>query len=246
MGTTTSLQLPSGTGDSAFSDGSDQNQRPVNKRAGMIRYNETTTEVEVYQGGTWRALRYKEATGIVQQTLGFGNNVATFFGPLAPEPTVGAAGTTWDSVQFAKQLLVIVENVIQLSATNYTLIQNPTIPGETYTPKTAGTTTVGSTVINIDPTLVGFIAYPAVDITGAAVTGANIAANTVIESYTINVAGQLTQIVLNNPTVSSNIAAGTMLTISDSTNTVSDGWYLQFSSPVPHGKPVVVLHGFDR
>jgi hypothetical protein len=26
----------------------------------------------------------------------------------------------------------------------------------------------------------------------------------------------------------------------------ADGWYIQFDSPVPLGKPVTVLHGFDR
>lgn len=26
----------------------------------------------------------------------------------------------------------------------------------------------------------------------------------------------------------------------------ADGWYIQFDSPVPNGKPVTVLHGFDR
>jgi hypothetical protein len=26
----------------------------------------------------------------------------------------------------------------------------------------------------------------------------------------------------------------------------ADGWYIQFDAPVPNGKPVTVLHGFDR
>jgi hypothetical protein len=242
MGTTNSLQLPSGTGNSAYGDGTAQNQRPVNKHAGMIRYNETTADVEVYQGGTWRALRYKESTGITQQTLGFGDNNTTHFGPLSPAPPATTeSGSTWGG----QNILVVVENVLQIFNSNYTVVQNPTIPGEIYTPKTAGSTTVGSTTINLDPTLIGYIVYPSVSITGAIVTGTNIQANTAISSYTVNAAGQLTQMVLNKPTVTGTISAGTVLTITDATN-VGSGWFLNFSSPVPYGKAIVVLHGFDR
>lgn len=242
MGTTSSLQLPSGTGDSAYGDGTAQNQRPVNKHFGMMRANETTGDIEVYQGGTWRALRYKESTGITQQTLGFGDNNTTYFGPLNPAPPVTSqTGSSWGG----QNLLVVVENVLQIFNSNYTVVQNPTVPGETYTPKTAGLTSVGSTIINLDPTLIGYIVYPSVSINGAAVTGTNIQASTVISSYTVNAAGQLTQIVLSKATVTSTIAAGTAIAITDATNTES-GWYLNFSSPVPYGKAVVVLHGFDR
>lgn len=242
MGTTSSLQLPSGTGDSAYGDGTAQNQRPVNKHFGMMRANETTGDVEVYQGGTWRALRYKESGGITQQLLGFGDNNNTYFGPLNPAPPMTSeSGTTWGG----QNILVVVENVLQISNTNYTVVQNPSVPGETYTPKTAGATSVSSTTINLDPTIVGNIVYPSVSITGAAVTGTNIQANTVIVSYTVNAAGQLTQIVLDTPTITGPIPAGTMLTITDETNTES-GWFLNFSSPVPYGKAIVVLHGFDK
>lgn len=241
MGTTNSLQLPSGTGDSSYSDGTPQNQRPANRHAGMIRFNETTGDVEVFQGGTWRALRYKESTGITQQTLGFGDNNNTYFGPLDPAPPATTqSGTTWGG----QNLLVVVENVLQMFNTNYTVVQNPTIPGEIYTPKTSGSTATGSTTINLDPTIVGYIVYPSVNINGATVTGTNIQAGTVIQSYTVNAAGQLTQMVLSKTTTGV-INSGVTLTITDATNTAT-GWYLNFSSPVPYGKPIVVLHGFDK
>lgn len=101
-----------------------QSQRPVTPLTGMMRYNTTTDEVEVYQGtsATWRAIRYKEATQITIQTLGVGDNVETVFGPLSPTPpTIVQSGTTWSGAN----ILVIVENVIQIFNTNYTISVNP-------------------------------------------------------------------------------------------------------------------------
>ena len=39
-------------------------ERPITPVVGMIRFNTTTTEVEVYQGSAWRNLRFKEAAAI--------------------------------------------------------------------------------------------------------------------------------------------------------------------------------------
>ena len=215
---------------------------------GQMRYNTSTAQVEVYQGvnlgsATWRALRYKEATQITSQLLGYGDASTTYFGPLNPSPpTVVESGTTWSGAN----LIVLVENVIQIFTTNYTVVQNPSIAGQTYTPKTSGVTSIGATTINFDPTLTGYIVYPAVDITGAIVTGSSsLQSNTAINSYTTNSSGQLTSIVINKPTVTSTISAGTMLTITDATNTGS-GYFINFTSAVPLGKPVIVLHGFDK
>lgn len=217
---------------------------------GQIRYNNSTHEVEVYQGNgaaaAWRNLRYKEPTAITVKNYGYGDADTVYFGPLNPAPTV-PGGTTWTPAQKAKQIIVVVENVIQIPGTNFDLEENPTaIDGETYAPKTAGITTVGSTTINFDPTLVGFIVYPAVDITGAIITGhSSLQANTAIVSYNTNSGGQLTSIVVDKATITSSIPAGTALTITDATN-AGTGWYIKFTSAVPYGKPVTVLHGFDQ
>jgi hypothetical protein len=91
---------------------------------GQMRYNTTSNEVEVYQGSTasWRSVRYKESTGITLQTLGLGDYVETKFGPLNPAPpTVVQSGAVWGG----QNILVIVENVIQIFNTNYTIEQNP-------------------------------------------------------------------------------------------------------------------------
>jgi hypothetical protein len=92
---------------------------------GMIRYNTSTHDVEVYQGtggsATWRALRFREPGTITQQAAGTGDGFNTVF-PLSPQPSSTAAnGLTWDLVQQAKQIIVIVGNVIQVSGTNYVI-----------------------------------------------------------------------------------------------------------------------------
>jgi hypothetical protein len=92
---------------------------------GMIRYNTNTHDVEVYQGNggsaTWRALRFREPGAITQQAAGTGDGFNTVF-PLSPAPaSVAANGLTWDLAQQAKQIIVIVGNVIQVSGTNYVI-----------------------------------------------------------------------------------------------------------------------------
>jgi hypothetical protein len=237
MNTTNNLVLPKGG----------NADRPVSPVIGMIRYNTDTDEVEIYEGtGTpqWRNVRYKEAVGITQQTLGYGDAITIHFGPLNPAPpTYIANNNMWTGAN----LLVYVENVPQLHSTNYTVVSGPTIPGTTYTPKTSGVTTVGATTINFNPTAVApYVVYPAVDITGAIVTGsAALQASTAVLSYNTDSQGRLTSIVIDKPTISTSIADATTLTITDSTN-VGAGTFLQFTSAVPLGKPVTVLHGFDK
>ena len=97
-------------------------ERPIIPTDGMIRYNTTTSEVEVRQGSVWRSLRFKESTGITLQSLGFGDGSTTIFGPLSPAPpTVIEMGSSWGG----QNLIVLVENVIQIFNTNYTIVQNP-------------------------------------------------------------------------------------------------------------------------
>jgi len=113
-----SMVLPSGT----------DAQIPSNPVNGMMRYNTDHNQVQVYQSGTWRSLRFKEPGLITQQTIGTGDADEVYFGPLNPDPTSYAStqsDMTWDMVQMAKNILVFVENVPQLSVTNYTVVQNP-------------------------------------------------------------------------------------------------------------------------
>jgi len=131
---------------------------------GMIRYNTTSSDVEVYQGGNWRALRYREPGGITQQNLGAGDGANQYFGPLSPTPygLNAQSGVTWDTTAIAKSILVVVENVLQLSGTNYTVVQNPTVPTETYIGSSSIAHANGATTIYFNNSLV---------VTGASNTG---------------------------------------------------------------------------
>lgn len=314
---------PRRSGSMALPQGTDA-QIPASPVNGMMRYNVDHDEVQVYQKNKWRSLRFKESTQITQQNLGAGDSSTVYFGPLssAYSPTNISSNVT----NFTGQnVIVVVENVIQLSGINYTIVQNPSIGTETYTAYSStstdqGATTVyfntsisagplaitsatnsgititvtfanqlaapfapGSTIIvtgftpaayngtytvtscttttlvytaNSDPgapaAVLGTVAanlaiYPAVNIVGATVSGsANIQSGTIVLDYTIDpYTDALTSIVLDKPTITGTIAANTAFTITAATQTGS-GYYLYFSSPVPYGKTVTALIGFDQ
>jgi len=283
--------------------------------SGMIRYNTSTNQLEGYQAGTWRAFRFKESTQITQQNLGAGDSSTVYFGPLNPiPPSVVQSGATWGG----QNLLVLVENVLQISNTNYTIVQNPTITGEIYSGLTSSVTLVGASIINFSTSLVvsnaagngstvtltfatqssnpfaigqsitvtglsnigyngvytvtgvttstvsyansttgsiigdGMVIsnsaiYPAISLVGAIVTGhSSIPSNTAILSYVTDpITDALVSITVNKTITTALIPVSTSLTITESTTTGS-GYYIQFSSPPPYGKPVTVLSGFDQ
>lgn len=131
-------------------------ERPSTPNNGHIRYNTDDNEFEAYQNSQWRKLRFKEPVSIVQQNLGTGDEIETIFGPLNNSDTVNPDPAS------AQALMVFIENVYQISTTNYTLEQSVS----------------------------GSLAGP------------------------------------NAP--------------------YADGWYIAFSSAVPLGKPVTVIHNFDK
>ena len=94
MKTTSNVTLPSGT----------TAQRPVSPVNGMLRYNTDIVaggEMEIYQSNTWRSLRFKESTQIVQQNLGAGDSINVYFGPLNPAPPVTATFFMWEILAVA-------------------------------------------------------------------------------------------------------------------------------------------------
>jgi hypothetical protein len=303
MGGTTDLIIPTGT----------TAQRPSSPVNGMIRYNTDTANVEFYQSNAWRNMRFKESTNITQQNLGAGDSSNLYFGPLNPAPpSVVQSGATWGG----QNILVIVENVFQLFNTNYTVVQNPTISAETYTPTTSVAATVGTTVIYFNSslnassasgngttvtltfpiqsavpfaigssiTVTGFspsgyngvftvtgsttttvsyanatsatiqyagnitssaAVFPAVNINGATVTGTDIQSSTLVSSYTTDpYTGALTSVTLSKATITATLAVNSTLTIAENSQS-GTGYYLKFSTPVPYGKTVTALIGFD-
>ena len=104
-------------------------QRPSGV-AGQIRYNTQENYVEFYQAGVWKPIRLQEPTTITQQSLGNGDGTETVFGVLA------SGDSAFPVPSAAQNVLVLVENVLQLATTNYTLEQstsgNLTGPNQPY------------------------------------------------------------------------------------------------------------------
>ena len=86
---------------------------------GTIRYNTTISALEAYVGGAWVTVASPFAAAITKQTLGPGDGVSTIFGPLNSTFAPSYAAS-------ADNVLVLVENVMQISTTNFTINQNPT------------------------------------------------------------------------------------------------------------------------
>lgn len=97
---------------------------------GTIRYNLDTNSLEALIAGVWEIVRGPGATAITKETLGPGNDVNTTY---TLNPPFGIAPSSADN------LIVLVENVMQISVTNYNLINGNTeieftsaIPGGKY------------------------------------------------------------------------------------------------------------------
>lgn len=208
MENSNSLQIPRGT----------TTQRPdsVVWINGMMRYNTTTNQFEFRQADQWRAVRFKEATQITQQSLGTGDSEEIYFGPLNPAPpAVVESETTWGP----QNLMVYIENVPQLSTTNYIVFENPSV------------TITGSVTLN-DTTLTSTGITRSM--TSATISGPGVPAGTTVSTL------------LSGSTLTMSAQATSTNASATYTITYAAGWYVKFDSPVPYGKPVTVVHGWDR
>ena len=311
MNTPKNLLIPKGV----------ESNRPGSPTNGMIRYNTDTDQFEGYQSGAWRQFKFKEPSLITQQNLGAGNDEEVYFGPISPNPgayLTTASGMTWNTTQMAKNMLVVVENVLQISDTNYTVVQNPSIGAEVYSPVTSVALSSGATVLYFNTALVatgasgaggtvtltfstrafepfsvgsdivvnGFTPsgyngtftvtacttssvsytnattatmivagevvstdaiYPSVNFNSAIITGsASLQAGTTITSFSVDDdTNALVSATFTGHPTTNTIAADVTLTITESSSTGS-GYYLKFNTPVPNGKIVTALIGFDQ
>jgi len=89
---------------------------------GTIRYNTSTTSIEAYIGGAWVTVSTSFASAVTKQTLGPGDGTSTIFGPLNTTFAPSYAAS-------ADNIIVLVENVMQISTTNFTINQNPSSSG---------------------------------------------------------------------------------------------------------------------
>ena len=129
LDSTNTVLVPSGT----------TAQRPSSPVNGHMRYNTTDARFEIYENNKWDGLKVAAPSTnapILQQNLGSGDAVETIFGPLD-------SGDTFYPVPAAAQnVLVFVENVFQISGTNYTLVQNPGAQNTITSIVSIGATTV--------------------------------------------------------------------------------------------------------
>jgi hypothetical protein len=87
---------------------------------GYLRFNVDIDSFEGYINGTWEVIRAPGANTITKQTLGPGDYAEDTFGPLLTDAIYQNAYTASDD-----NIMVFVENVYQISTTNYTVVQNP-------------------------------------------------------------------------------------------------------------------------
>jgi hypothetical protein len=87
---------------------------------GYIRYNTDTNAIEGYINNLWQVVAAPGATGILKQTLGPGDYTQVIFGPLTVTPLSD------DSI------LVLVENVFQISQTNFNILYNYQSEGDAF------------------------------------------------------------------------------------------------------------------
>lgn len=237
MNTSNNMLIPKGTGDQLFSTGTPENQRPVAPLNGMMRYNTTTSEVEVYQSDKWRSLKYKEISPIIQQGIGIIDGLTYFYGPLhsSYNPTnlssnVPTTGGVAVGQYLGQNVLVFVENVFQIYNTNYTITQNPSATLTTTLEALNGSTTLTLTSTSTIPT-------------GCVVSGTN------IQPGTIATVISDTDVSLNLPISGGNISAGETISFVTA-GTAKAGYYLNFTSDPDYlgliGKPITVLLGFDQ
>ena len=238
MESTNSVLVPKGT----------TAQRPTSPANGHIRYNTDTNELEGYQNGAFRKIRFKEpnSVGITQQNLGSGDAVETIFGPLA------SGDSDYPAPAAAQNVLVFVENVFQIAGTNYTLVQNPGAQNTISSIVSVGTSTVIETATNHGYTTDNLLYVSGVESTvDDAVENLNTDDSSSPGSHTILSIPALNRIEVAVDTAGGNTSAyiansGKIFKAGTSTGPYLDGYYLQFTSAPDLDKAITVLHNFDK
>jgi len=180
---------------------------------GHIRYNTSDHEFEGRQGtpDAWRKFRFKEPALITQQNLGNGDADEIYFGPL----NSGYTDYPYPELTNPQNLFVLIENVYQISTTNYVLTDAPV-------------STITASKTNGNPTITTTQATDSM--LGATVAGTGV-------SGTVTGVSPGVSLTLNTPVS----GAGSV-----SVTVTRSGRFVEFTSAVPYGKPVTVIHGFDR
>ena len=248
----------------------DTASRPNPAEVGQLRYNTDTRSFEYYEGvpnggNAWKQARFREPVTVTKQNLGNGDDQEVNFGPL------NANDVDFYYPANPEQVLVMVENVLQIPDTNYSIVQQPCY---------YNTTQIGfasnyngyATIVGRDNSLVNFVtkgyhAGQTISVSGAA-NGSNNGNFTVVDvgidlSFPLpgyNAQNQVSYIQVAETLVTeSNGSSPNTITLEGfnsggqsyaSTITINNvaepAFYINFGTPVPTGKPVNVLHNFDK
>ena len=111
--TTNDVRYPGGVLGTEFADGT-------------IRYNLDTNSLEALIAGEWEIVRAPGPNSIRKQTLGPGDGIEDTFGPLLEIPVL-PPGPPFDY-----NIIVLVENVIQISVDNYDVLFDYLGSGNAY------------------------------------------------------------------------------------------------------------------
>ena len=216
---------------------------------GMIRYNTTTNTLECLIAGVWEVVRAPGATAISKQTIGPGDSLLSsdgefLFGPLSSVP----AGTSY--LASADNILVLVENVMQISTTNYEIVQNPCAVSGTSISFDSATKRISSASINFASDK--FRAGQTITVTGSALNDGTytIAADT--DGNPLPPYSSVTSTYITVVEALTTEAAGATVTITGNSSATgylggaayTSGYYLWFSEAVPNGKYVTVYYGY--
>jgi hypothetical protein len=243
--------------------------RPNPAEVGQLRYNTDTRSFEYYEGvpnggNAWKQARFREPVSVTKQNLGNGDDQEVNFGPL------NANDVDFYYPAAPEQVLVMVENVLQIPDTNYSIVQQPCY---------YNTTNIGfassyngyATIVGRDNSLVNFVtkgfhADQTITVSGAA-NSQNNGTFTVVDvgidlSFPITPAfpSQVAYIQIAETLITeSNGSSPRTITLEGLNsggqsyaqtitinNVAQPAFYLSFGTPVPTGKPVNVLHNFDK
>tara|TARA_B110000305_G_scaffold123735_1_gene138598 strand:+ start:1412 stop:2209 length:798 start_codon:yes stop_codon:yes gene_type:complete len=224
-----------------------QVQRPVTPIEGQLRFNTTLRQLEVYEslgGGApvWKQFRLSEPQNIVVQNLSNGDDTEVNFGNLDDGFGSGLGYPT-----ASENVLVMVENVLQIPNTNYTLTQNPCDVNSNTISAVANYSATGvGAFVSSNPALIdwqskGYHVGQTVVVTGSATNNGTFTVTAVTPSHlSVNT-------LLN--TEANSVGGNTFGMDGKSSVTGSSypsGQYITFGTAVPIGKPVTVLHNFDK
>jgi hypothetical protein len=215
MSTSNNMLMPKGT----------TAERPVSPVDGMMRYNTTLEEVEIFQSSTWRSLRFKESTKIIQQTLGPIDGYTYFYGPLNAAYSPTNVASTTDNFG-GQNLLVFIDNVFQIHGTNYAIEDNPTA-----SVALASDALLGATTLTFAST-------------------ESIPNNSVVSGSSFITAGTRATVVNDTDVLIDSPATGLITSGTAITFTADPGYYIDLTTDPDYigmvGKNITILHGFDR